>query len=153
MCSLHVILLSTVTPRFFTLAVCLSLSLSPMLRPTVTLGIKHPSGTYDQIFLLSDSCWLFDVGRYLWREDGSVVYNCCWPSPMQSFSVRNPLGLVTIFYCLKFETSFFVASCDSQGYVGGIRPLLHTGFFSFLLSESKSKLCYYRRSVGQSVLE
>jgi hypothetical protein len=33
---------------------------------------------------------------------------------------------VTIFYCLIFETSFFVASYDSQGYGGGIRPRLHT---------------------------
>jgi hypothetical protein len=24
--------------------------------------------------------------RFLWREDGSVVYNCCWSSPAQSFS-------------------------------------------------------------------
>jgi hypothetical protein len=25
------------------------------------------------------------VGCPLWREDGSVVYCCCWPSPAQSF--------------------------------------------------------------------
>jgi hypothetical protein len=37
------------------------------------------------------------------------------------------LVLVTIFYCLKFETSLFVASYDSQGHGGGIRPRLHTG--------------------------
>jgi hypothetical protein len=37
------------------------------------------------------------------------------------------LGLETIFYCLRFETSFFVASYDSQGHGGGIRPRLHTG--------------------------
>jgi hypothetical protein len=33
--------------------------------------------------------------------------------------VRIPLGLVTIFYCLRFETSHFVASYDSQGHGGG----------------------------------
>jgi hypothetical protein len=33
---------------------------------------------------------------------------------------------MTIFYCLKFETSLFVASYDSQGHGGGIRPRLHT---------------------------
>jgi hypothetical protein len=37
------------------------------------------------------------------------------------------MGLATIFYCLIFETSFFVASYDSEGYGGGIRPRLHKG--------------------------
>jgi hypothetical protein len=27
----------------------------------------------------------------LWREDGPVVYNCCWPSPVQSFSGPSPV--------------------------------------------------------------
>jgi hypothetical protein len=47
-------------------------------------------------------------------------------SPAQSFLGQSPLGLVTIFYSLRFEASLFVASYDSQGYGGGIRPLLHT---------------------------
>jgi hypothetical protein len=37
------------------------------------------------------------------------------------------MGLVTIIYTLRFETSPFFASYDSQGYGGGIRPRLHTG--------------------------
>jgi hypothetical protein len=37
------------------------------------------------------------------------------------------LGLANIFYSLRFETSLFVASDDSQGYGGGIRHRLHTG--------------------------
>jgi hypothetical protein len=40
----------------------------------------------------------------LWREDAFVVYNCCWPSPAQSFSGPSPAGLMTTFYCLRFET-------------------------------------------------
>jgi hypothetical protein len=39
-----------------------------------------------------------------WRKDGSVVYNCYWPSPGQSFSGPSPAGLMTMFYCLIFET-------------------------------------------------
>jgi hypothetical protein len=40
---------------------------------------------------------------------------------------------VSIFYCLRFETSDFVAFYDSQGHDGGIRPRLHT---HILLRES-----------------
>jgi hypothetical protein len=48
-----------------------------------------------------------------------------WASPAQSFSGPGPVGLATIFYSLRFETSLLVASYDSQGYGGGIRPCLH----------------------------
>jgi hypothetical protein len=41
------------------------------------------------------------------------------------------VGLATIFYCLRCETSLFVASYDSQGHGGGIRPRLHTGSSQF----------------------
>jgi hypothetical protein len=33
----------------------------------------------------------------LWRQDGSVVYNCCWPSLAQSSSGPSPAGMMTIF--------------------------------------------------------
>jgi hypothetical protein len=39
-----------------------------------------------------------------WREDGSVFYNCCRPSPAKSFSGPSPAGLMTTFDCLRFET-------------------------------------------------
>jgi hypothetical protein len=48
--------------------------------------------------------------------------SCCWPSPAQLLSGPSPVGLATIFYCVRFETSLFVASCHSQRYGGGIRP-------------------------------
>jgi hypothetical protein len=40
--------------------------------------------------------------------------------------VEPRLRLMTIFYCLRFETSLFVASYNSQGHGGGIRPSLPT---------------------------
>jgi hypothetical protein len=110
-------------------------------------------GPKTRFLLLSDSCGFVDVGRPRWREERSVVYNCYWPSPAQLFSGPNLTGLITIFYCLRFETppklegrvplfislrnrvtqvytqaicSLFVAS-DSQGYGGGSRTRHHAG--------------------------
>jgi hypothetical protein len=38
-----------------------------------------------RFLLLSDSCRFVDMGCPLWQEDRSVVYNCHWPSPVQSY--------------------------------------------------------------------
>jgi hypothetical protein len=92
-----------------------------VLESSVHLGLTT------RLLLLSDSCGFVDVGCSRWREDGSVIYNCCWPSPAQSVSGPSLVGLATMFYCLLFETSLFVVSHDSKGYSGGIRPRLQTG--------------------------
>jgi hypothetical protein len=69
-----------------------SKSKSNMLRLTfsrqVHLGVKHQSGAQDQIYI-TVSCEFVEMWRSLWREDGSVVCNCCWPSPTHS-RVRVP---------------------------------------------------------------
>jgi hypothetical protein len=44
---------------------------------------------------------------------------------------------VAIFYCVRYETSLFVAY-DSQGHGGGIRPCLHTCNYWFYSSQSQS---------------
>jgi hypothetical protein len=31
-----------------------------------------------------------DVGRSLWREDGTAIYNCCWPRQRSHSRVRIP---------------------------------------------------------------
>jgi hypothetical protein len=56
-----------------------------------------------RFLLLSDCCGFVNVGRPLWREDGSVVYDCYWASPAESFSGPSSEGLITIFYCLRFD--------------------------------------------------
>jgi hypothetical protein len=102
-----------------------------MLRPTVSRPVCLVSRTHlgltTKFLLLSDSCGFVDVGRSVWRENGFAVYNYCWSSPAQSFSGPSPGGLVTIFYCLRFDTP----------------PTWRPGPKS--KSKSKSKLCYDRR--------
>jgi hypothetical protein len=87
---------------------------------------RAPPGAHDQIFITVWQLRSWFVGLPLWREDGSVFCICCWPSPVQSISGRSPGGLITIFYCLSFETSLLTASYDSQGHSEGIQPRLHT---------------------------
>jgi hypothetical protein len=76
----------------------------PTASRPVCLGVKHNLWPKTRFLLLSDTCRFADVGRPLWWGDGSVVCNCCWSSPAQSFSDLSPARPMTIFYCLKFET-------------------------------------------------
>jgi hypothetical protein len=42
-------------------------------------------GPKTRFLLLSHSYGFIHVGCPVWREDWSVVYNCCWPQPAQSY--------------------------------------------------------------------
>jgi hypothetical protein len=101
--------------------------------------------------------------RYLLLFDSYGLVFCgatsCWPLPAQSFSGPSPLGLATIFYSLRFETSHFVPSYDSQGHGGGIRPRLHTGWiieftneFSFITWGEPTREHYLQQFIYWSVL-
>jgi hypothetical protein len=73
---------------------------------SVSLGVQPHLGLMTRYLLLFNSYGPCFVGRPLWREDGSVFCICCWPLLAQPFLVPSPLVLTTIFYCLRFETSF-----------------------------------------------
>jgi hypothetical protein len=88
----------------------------------VGLGVEPPIGLMARYLLSFDSYGRVFVGR----EDEPVFCICCWLLSVHSFSGPSPLGIRTIFYCLRFETFLFFASYHSQGHGGGIRPRLRT---------------------------
>jgi hypothetical protein len=79
-----------------------------MLRPTVSLpvclGIKHPSGAYGQIFITARQ--LADLlmwGALSDKSTGLSFTIAAGPRQRSHSWIRVP-------YCLRFETSLFVAS-------------------------------------------
>jgi hypothetical protein len=121
----------------------------------------NPLGPTTSISFQLNTAAIVLMQHTLWREDGFVVYNCCWPSPEQLFSGPRParlmdhillsqtrdcpnlVGQVPVFislgtrwfiYTPKALCSLFVASYDSQGYDGVIRPHLHMGETEYLLN-------------------
>jgi hypothetical protein len=96
---------------------------------SVCLGVEPQLGLMTRYLLLSDSYGLVFVALSLTKGRICLLYMLL-PSPAYSFSGPSPLDLATIFYCLSFETSLFVASYDSHGHGGGIRPRLHTGLYT-----------------------
>jgi hypothetical protein len=126
-------------------------SFKVILRPTVCrpvrLGIRHQTGTRDQLFPFSiffDSFGFVDVGRPLWREVGSVLFSFCRSSPTQPFSDLSPTGLMRIVYCLYFldspnqegEVPVFISPRNrvAQLYprAFGLRHTLYPSTLSFL---------------------
>jgi hypothetical protein len=107
------------------------LSLSLMLRPTASrpfsLGIKHPSGAYYQIFITVTQLRVCRYGALSLTRGWVCRLQLLLALPAQSSSGPSPMGLLTIFYSLRFETSLFFASYDSQGYGEGIRPACTQG--------------------------
>jgi hypothetical protein len=93
-------------------------SVELMLWPTVNrpirLGVGHPFGAHDQIFIFPFFCrtiaLIFILGHPLWREDGSVICSaiCQWSES------RRPHNH-TLLSHLRLLGSLSVASYDSQG--------------------------------------
>jgi hypothetical protein len=109
------------------------------LRLTVSQSVSLGSSPRPDIYYTSTVTVLFLWGALSDERTGLSFVLVYAAGPRQrSLSLGpSPVGLVTIFYCLIFETSLFVASYDSQGHGGGIRLHLHTGEFSELSSKHR----------------
>jgi hypothetical protein len=87
-----------------------------MLRPTVSLpvclGIKHPSGLMTRFYCRTEyGIRRIVAGLLIWgalsdERTGLSFTIASGPSQRSHSRVRVPLGLATIFYSLRFETSF-----------------------------------------------
>jgi hypothetical protein len=101
-------------------------------RQSVRLGAE-PLETHDQIFFSQ----LNTCGHSPYLTFSPTRGWICHLQLLLAFASAfilgstSPVGLVTIFYCLRFETSLFVVTYDSQGYGGGIRQRLHRGIMNF----------------------
>jgi hypothetical protein len=73
-----------------------------MISQSVSLGVEPHLGLMTRYLLLFHSYGLVSVGHPLCQEDGSVFYTCYWLLIAQSFLGPSPLGLATIFHCLRF---------------------------------------------------
>jgi hypothetical protein len=87
---------------------------------------KAHLGLTTRFLLLSDSYGFVDVGSSLWREEGSAVYNCWWPSPAQAYMGPSPAGRVTIFYYLRFQTPPTWRARSLYLYPSGTESLSYT---------------------------
>jgi hypothetical protein len=111
---------------------------------------------HDQFFSLLEiflrQLWFF-LWHPLWREDGSVIYGCCWTSPVQSLAgsqlsrLPNLAGQVPIFIFSRNRVaqlhpwaldSFY----DSQGYGEGTLTLYIASVWTQQKTPFQQFICY-----------
>jgi hypothetical protein len=99
------------------------------INQSVSLGVEPHLGLMNRYLLLFDSYGLVFCGAPTLTRGRVCLLYMLLALASTVFLLSSPLGLATVFYCLRFETFLFVASYDSQGHDEGIRPRLHTGSF------------------------
>jgi hypothetical protein len=94
----------TITYKYVEVAV--EVNLLPTVSRPVCLGVRLPSGTFNQFFFLLEISFRFMRVCYFVAPSltrgrvCNLLYNCFWALPEQSLLSRSPAELTTIFYCL-----------------------------------------------------
>jgi hypothetical protein len=85
-------------------------NLRPIIGRPVCLGVRRPSGTFDQFFFLLEIPFrqlrvCYFVAPSLTRgRVCNLLYNCFWALSEQSLLGPSPAELTTIFYCLIWDS-------------------------------------------------
>jgi hypothetical protein len=95
----------------------------------LTLNLSNWVLYYDRRFLLlSDSYGFVDVGRSLYDERTGLSFTIAAGLRERGYFESESRGTRDHILLSQIRDFPFVASYDSHGYGGGIRPRLHKGF-------------------------
>jgi hypothetical protein len=72
------------------------------------------TGPKTRFLLLIDSCEFLHVECLLCRQNGSVVYNCCWSSPAQSYLPRSK-SVEHVIYIYNLYVGILLNQCQESG--------------------------------------
>jgi hypothetical protein len=85
-------------------------NLRPKVSRPLCLGVRGPSGTFNQFFFLLEIpfrhlhvCY-FVAPSLTRRRVCNLLFNCFWVLPEQSLLGRSPAELTAIFYCLIWDS-------------------------------------------------
>jgi hypothetical protein len=92
---------------------------------------RAPYGGHDQVFI---TVWQLLPCFFSDERTGLSFVYAAGPRVRSVSRVRVPWNSRPYFTVSDLRLPFFVTSYDSQGYGGGIRPCLHTGFTHWLNS-------------------